>query len=157
DGQVGTVPKNANKSPKVWAIHALRLHNVGVQQAMPFEATLTNAIPPGEIDTRGTFGPWQPDAPGKTALEGAFTFARADLSIFHGISGILSAHGSFGGTLERIDVRGETETPDFSVRLGGHQFPLRAAYRTIVDGTNGDTRLERIDATFLESVLTARG
>jgi len=157
DGQVATVPKQPNKAPKVWAIHALRLHNVGVQQAMPFEATLTNAIPPGEIDTRGTFGPWQPDDPGKTALEGDFTFARADLSIFHGISGILSAHGSFGGTLERIEVRGETETPDFSVRLGGHQFPLHAAYRTIVDGTNGDTRLERIDATFLESVLTARG
>jgi hypothetical protein len=155
--QVATIPKQKDKLPKVWAIHALRLHNVGAGQSMPFEAALTNAVPPGEIDTSGTFGPWQPERPGTTPLNGVFTFARADLSIFHGISGILSAHGSFGGTLDRIDVRGETETPDFSVKVGGHTFPLHTQYHTIVDGTNGDTILERIDAKFLASSLVAKG
>lgn len=156
-GQVLTIPKKKEKAPNVWAIHTLRMHNVGAGQAMPFRAALTNAIPPGEIDTTGTFGPWLPDKPGNTALAGTFMFARADLSIFHGISGILSARGSFGGTLDRIEVNGETDTPDFTIKLGGHPFPLHAAYRTIVDGTNGDTILEQIDATFLESSLLAKG
>jgi hypothetical protein len=70
---------------------------------------------------------------------------------------MLAAKGSFGGTLDRLDVDGETNTPDFSVRLGGHAFPLHAKYRAIVDGTNGDTILDRIDATFLESALSAKG
>jgi len=43
------------------------------------------------------------------------------------------------------------------VKLGGHPMPLHATYRTIVDGTNGDTILERIDASFLETALTASG
>src|SRR5690242_21449911 len=43
--------------PKVWAIHRLRMTNVGVNTAMPFTATLTNAVPPGEIETSGNFGP----------------------------------------------------------------------------------------------------
>ena len=157
DGQIVTIPKNKEKSPKVWAIHALRLRNVGAGQAMPFEAKLTNAVPPGEIDTAGTFGPWLPDTPGASALEGTFTFARADLSIFHGISGILSARGNFSGTLGRIGVDGETDTPDFTVKVGGHPFPLHARYRTTVDGTNGDTILEQIEAKFLESSLEATG
>jgi hypothetical protein len=157
DGQIVTIPKNKEKSPKVWAIHALRLRNVGAGQAMPFQATLTNAVPPGEIDTTGTFGPWLPDEPGDSALDGTFTFDRADLSIFHGISGILSARGSFSGTLGRIGVDGETNTPDFTVKVGGHPFLLHAKYRTTVDGTNGDTILERIEAKFLESSLEATG
>ncbi len=155
--QVLTIPKQPGKAPNVWAIHSLRLHNVGAGQAMPFRAALTNAVPPGEIDTTGTFGPWVPNAPGDAALKGTFTFARADLSIFRGIAGTLSAKGSFGGTLDRIEVDGVTDTPDFTVMLGGHPMPLHATYRTIVDGTNGDTILEKIDASFLETSLTAKG
>ncbi len=155
--RVLTIPRNKNKAPRVWAIHSLRLHRVGSGHAMPFRAALTNAIPTGEIDTTGTFGPWVPDEPGDTAIAGTFTFARADLSVFRGISGTLSARGSFGGTLDRIDVTGETETPDFALRLSGQPFPLLAKYHTIVDGTNGDTILERIDATFIESSLSAMG
>jgi len=37
-------------------------------------------------------------------LKGAFTFARADLNVFKGIAGTLSARGTFGGSLERIVV-----------------------------------------------------
>src|SRR4029453_13261159 len=52
---------------------------------------------------------------------------------------------------------GETATPDFVIAVGGHPFPLNTKYHAIVDGTNGDTRLERIDATFLNSSLLAKG
>ena len=157
DARLVMVPRQANKAPKVWAIHALEMHNVGANEAMPFQATLTNAVPPGEITTSGSFGPWEREDPGLTPLNGSFDFAQADLSVFEGISGILSSKGTFAGTLDRILVDGETHTPDFTLRVSGHPFALHAKYRSLVDGTNGDTRLEKIDADFLGSHLLASG
>ena len=155
--QLIILPDDKNKRPKIWAIHALRLHDVGALTAMPFEATLTNAVPPGEIQTKGSFGPWDRRQPGDTPLEGQFDFAHADLSVFHGISGDLSSKGTFRGTLARIAAQGETETPTFTITDSHHPFALHTNYRSLIDGTNGDTRLERIDATFLDSHLLASG
>lgn len=149
--------RREGKQPSVWAIHHLRMHDVGANTPMPFDATLTNAIPPGEIVTSGKFGPWHDDQPGDTPLYGTFDFARADLSVFHGIGGTLSSQGTFGGSLAYIDVLGETDTPDFVVTLGGQPFALHTKYHTVVDGTNGNTLLKRIDASFLQSALTASG
>ncbi len=157
DARLVIIPREQGKNPKVWDIHHLLMHNVGADQAMPYEATLTNAIPPGEIVTKGGFGPWQSEDPGQTPLDGTFTFDRADLGVFKGISGILSAHGNFGGVLERIDIHGETETPEFTVTVGGHPVPLHTKYHAIVDGTNGNTILERIDGSFLNTSLVAKG
>ena len=157
DARLVIIPREAGKSPKVWNIHRLHMNNVGVAQAMPFQATLTNAIPPGEIETAGHFGPWERDDPGATPLDGTFSFEKADLSVFKGISGILSAHGTFGGKLERIDIHGETTTPEFTVAVGGHPVPLNATYHSLVDGTNGNTILERIDASFLNTSILAQG
>ncbi len=60
-------------------------------------------------------------------------------------------------TLERIAINGETDTPDFTVAIGGHPFALQTKYQAVVDGTNGDTYLNRIDASFLQSSLVAKG
>jgi AsmA-like protein len=155
--QPGEKSQREGKKPNVWAIHRLHMSEVGAQTAMPFRATLTNAIPPGEIVTSGTFGPWHAGEPGDTPLDGKFTFDRADLSVFHGIGGTLSSRGGFGGSLDYIDVNGETETPDFVVNVGGHPFALHTKYHAIVDGTNGDTELKRIEASFLKSSLVASG
>jgi hypothetical protein len=151
------VPRKAGRQPRTWAIHTLRMRGVGAGRSMPFEAAVTNAVPPGEIATSGLFGPWNRDEPGDTPLGGSFVFDNADLSVFNGIGGVLSSRGSFGGSLSYIDVNGQTETPDFVINVGGHPFPLSTVYHAIVDGTNGDTLLEQIDATFLQSSLTARG
>jgi hypothetical protein len=151
------LPRDAGKNPKVWAMHRLHVQSVGFDQKMPFRTVLTNAVPPGEIEATGTFGPWQADEPGGTPLSGDFTFDRADLGVFRGISGILSASGTYGGTLDTIDVRGRTSTPDFTVTVGGHPVPLTTRYHAIVDGTNGNTALQRIDATFLNTSLVATG
>jgi hypothetical protein len=151
------IPGDPEKEPKVWSIHRLRMSSVSLDGPMPFAATLENAVPPGDIDTTGSFGPWHSDAPGQTPLDGRFTFVHADLGVFKGISGILSAHGSFGGTLQRIDIHGETDTPDFTVAAGGHAMPLHATYDATVDGTNGNTLLNQVDASFLQTALVAKG
>ena len=59
--------------------------------------------------------------------------------------------------LERIDIHGQTETPEFTVTVGGHPVPLHTKYHAVVDGTNGDTILERIDGSFLDTSLVAKG
>jgi hypothetical protein len=155
-GRLTIIPREAGKAPKVWDIHDLRMSNVSTGTAMPFEATLDNAVPPGAITTRGTFGPWASDEPGHTPLDGVFTLNRADLGVFNGISGLLAAHGQFGGRLDRIDIHGETETPEFKVNTG-LPVPLHARYHAIVDGTNGNTILEEVDASFLNTSIVAKG
>jgi hypothetical protein len=132
------------------------MESVSTATAMPFEATLHNAVPPGAITTRGTFGPWASEQPGRTPLDGTFQLSRADLSVFNGISGVLAAHGRFGGRLDRIDIHGETDTPAFRVNTG-MPVPLRARYHAIVDGTNGNTILDEVDASFLGTSLVAKG
>jgi hypothetical protein len=149
--------RDREKPPKVWTIHTLRMESVSFDRSMPFEARLTNAIPPGEIHAKGAFGPWRSDEPGLSPLQGAFTFDRADLSVFKGITGTLSAKGTFGGRIDEIEVRGETTTPEFALSSVGQTIPLHARYHTVVDGTNGNTFLKRIEASFLNTSLVASG
>jgi hypothetical protein len=155
--QLTILPREPEKSPKVWYMHELHVQSVGANSKMPFQTLLTNAVPPGQIKTSGSFGPWRREDPGLTPLEGVFTFENADLSVFKGISGILSAHGSYSGALATIDVKGETDTPDFMVNVSGHTVPLKTKYHASVNGTNGNTALEEIDATFLRTSLVAKG
>ena len=122
-----------------------------------FHATLTNPRPKGQIETSGKFGPWQRDDPGETPLSGSYTFSHADLSVFKGIAGMLSSKGKFAGKLDQIEADGETETPDFMVRISGHPMALHTQFHAIIDGTNGDTQLEPVYGQFLHSEVVARG
>lgn len=151
------LPDSPQHAPRVWSIHDLSMRNVGAATKMPFDATLTNAVPPGEIGTSGSFGPWIADNPGSTPLDGRFKFDDANLAFFKGVYGTLSAHGTFAGSLERIDINGETNTPDFGITTALHSVPLHTTYHSIVDGTNGNTRLERIDANLLDTSIIATG
>lgn len=146
-----------NRPPRVFDIHTLTLVDVALDRPMKFEAVLTNPKPPGEINTHGQFGPWHREGPSLTPVSGEYTFDNADLGVFGGISGRLSSRGAYSGVLERILVEGDTDTPDFSVTRTGLTVPLKTRFNAVVDGTSGDTILERVDATFLDSSLTARG
>ncbi len=148
---------NPDKPPRTWYLHTLTMQELGIDRPMPFQSVLTNGVPPGQIETSGSFGPWNRDEPGQTPLDGRFTFENADLSVFKGISGILSSKGTFAGALERIVVDGHTDTPDFMINISGHTVPLTTTYHAIVDGTNGNTTLDPVNATFVETSLVARG
>ena len=128
-------------------------------QAQPwqYDATLTNAIPRGEIHATGFFGPWQTDSPGDSSVAGHYTFDHADLNTIKGIGGILSSVGEFKGQLDKIVVDGTTETPDFSLDTSNHPIPLHTRFHAIVDGTSGDTYLEPVNATLRKSTFSASG
>ena len=149
--------QDPNKPPHIFYIRSLRLQHAGLGQPMTYQATLTNPVPVGEIQSHGQFGPWQRDEPRLTPLAGTYTFTHADLSTIRGLSGILSSNGQFNGLLDRIDVQGETSTPGFSLGLSGHPVPLDTHFHAIVDGTTGNTTLDPVHAKLLNSEFVARG
>ena len=124
---------------------------------IPFETLLTNAVPPGQSLRPARLGHGSAPTLARRRSTGASSFDNADLSVFKGISGILSSRGTFDGTLPRLDVDGQTETPDFMVNLSHHQVPLRTSYHAMVDGTNGNTTLDEVRATVLETGIVAKG
>lgn len=151
------LPRTVGKPPLTFEIDRLTLDSVGAGRPMRFHAVLRNAVPPGLIHSSGSFGPWQKEEPGLTPVLGRYTFRDADLSVFNGISGTLSSEGTYQGVLERLEVNGQTDTPNFTVRTSGRPVHLKIQFHALVDGTNGDTFLEPLNVRFLRSSLRARG
>jgi hypothetical protein len=145
------------KAPLEFDISDLSLNDIGPGRPLRFVATLKNPKPVGDIQSSGLFGPLNENSPRDSAVEGDYAFTNADLATLKGIAGILSSTGHYGGTLGRIEVQGETDTPDFRIAVSGHRVPLHTDFHAIVDGTDGDTYLDPVRATFLNSSLTARG
>ena len=54
-------------------------------------------------------------------------------------------------------MNGETDTPDFSIDTSGQPVSLKTRYRAVVDGTNGDTFLEQVDARIGETLIVCKG
>lgn len=150
-------PKQEGKEPLRFDITKLQLHSVGAAQPMRFDAVLHNPKPPGLINSSGRFGPWQREDPRATAVSGNYEFSKADLSVFKGIRGTLSSTGSYSGVLQHIEVSGQTDTPDFALRDRGSPVHLRTTFQSTVNGMNGDTILENVDARFLNSEFICKG
>ncbi len=145
------------KAPLEFDLQKLRLNSTGTDDALAFHATLTNPRPPGEIVSSGTFGPWNADVPSQTPVSGDYTFENANLGVFPGISGILSSTGKYAGVLEQIRVEGTTDIPDFRVAIANHPVHLTTTFHATVDGTDGDTYLQPVDAHFGQTGLVAQG
>jgi hypothetical protein len=157
NAELRMLPAAPNKQPLDWQIHNLVLRDVGGNQPFSFHGTLTNAKPRGEIATSGRFGPWNGDDPGATAVAGDYEFRGANLGEFPGIAGILSSAGHYAGELDRLEVAGQTNTPNFSLDNVGKPVPLATQYSATVDGTNGDTELHPVEAALGQSVIVAAG
>lgn len=150
-------PKQPGKEPLRFDIQKLTLDTVSRGQPMAFQAKLTNPKPPGLIDTNGSFGPWQRDDPRATPVSGKYTFQNADLGVFKGISGTLASTGNYQGILQHIEVDGGTDTPNFALKRGGQSVRLKTTFHSIVNGTDGDTILDPVDATFLKTEFICKG
>ncbi len=157
DARLEIATRKPNKLPRVFEIHDVIMRGFGLPEGARFQAGITNAIPRGRIETTGVFGPWLKEDPTLTPIRGEYAFKDADLNDIKGISGILSSVGQYRGTLERIEVDGQSETPDFSIDIANQPVPLSARFKAIVDGTNGDTWLDRVDARLGQSNIIASG
>jgi hypothetical protein len=155
--QLRIASKEPGKLPRTFDIQDLHIYGYGKHGGADFRATLTNPIPEGRVDTHGRFGPWQPGEPRATPLRGQYTFSGADMNTIKGLGGTLTSRGAYDGVLDRIAVAGEADVPDFSLDIARRPLPLATRFQAVVDGTNGNTYLERVDATLLESHIHASG
>jgi hypothetical protein len=105
----------------------------------------------------GTFGPWNNESPGDSTVTGHYTFDHVDMNTIKGIGGTLSSVGDFKGLLNRIEVEGVTETPNFSLDTANHPVLLHTKFNAIVDGTSGDTYLQPVEARLGTSDFTCSG
>ena len=89
-------------------------------------------------------------------MEGSYDFENADLGTLKGIGGTLSSTGTYKGALREMTVDGVTDTPNFKLKDFGTEMPLHTKFHARVDGTNGDTYLEPVEATLGQSHLLLR-
>jgi hypothetical protein len=149
--------RDPGKTPRVWEIAHLSMQRAGANDPWPFHAQLTNPIPPGKLEVRGRFGPWNAGQPSDTPLGATYQFSEADLGVFDGIRGVLQSTGDFAGILKRIEVKGKTDVPEFALDDVGQPVPLKTEFRAVVDGTNGNTWLKPVKAQLGNSRLVAQG
>lgn len=154
--------QEAGKPPKLPLVFQLRQVVVLPDEnggASAFDVEMINARPVGVIHSKGHVGPWVSDDPGALPLQGDYTFDHADLSTIQGIAGILSSTGRYQGTLREINAEGHTVTPDFRLERvsKGKGVLLTTNFHAVVDGTNGDTYLQPVDATLGHTHIVAKG
>lgn len=145
------------KEPKIFLLQHIVLHDFGPDAPWPYDAQLTNAIPKGDIHAVGSFGPWNNETPGDASLTGHYTFDHADLYPIKGIGGTLHSTGDYTGQLNRIAVQGVADVPDFSLDSAVHPMPLHTVFSAVVDGINGDTYLNQVQARLAGSDFTCTG
>lgn len=151
------LPRDSQKTPLRFDLHRVRLESAGKNVAMKYDAALTNAKPPGEIQSTGTFGPWVKGEPGDSPVGGEYRFDNADLGVFSSIAGILNSTGQFEGTLSSLDVKGQASVPDFRLKRAGNPVALKTQFEVLVDGTNGNTILKPVIGTLGSTTFTTSG
>jgi hypothetical protein len=157
DARLTLEPSKPGKLPLDFDISHITLTDISESGTMRFDALLTNPRPAGTILTSGSLGPWVVEDPGETPIAGNYRFDHADLSVFKDIAGILDSTGKYTGVLRNMEVDGQTNTPDFRLKSFGTAMSLKTRFHAHVDGTNGDTWLQPVDATLGQSHFTASG
>jgi hypothetical protein len=151
------IPNEPGEDRFILRIDHLTLDHVAESDPVTFHARFKNTEPPGEIRTDGQFGPWKDDDPASTELSGSYTYERAKLGVFEGIAGTLSSRGKFSGTLGHIDAEGDFDVPDFKVSGSTHAVHLASNFHAVIDGTNGDTYLTRVESHFGRTTVISQG
>jgi len=151
------LPADQGKQPLRFQIENLRLTSAGADTPMKYDVALSIPKPPGHVHSTGTFGPWDGADPGDTPLAGNYTFDKADLAVFRGIAGILHSSGRFEGRLASVHARGEASVPDFRLKAVGTPVPLSTSFEVLIDGTNGDTTLQPVQARLGKTAFTTAG
>lgn len=157
DAELTILRKKAKDTPLVFKIHRLEMDGLGFDREIDFTASLTNPIPEGEVDTKGTLGPWPGSDVWNLPVRGKYTLTNANLATISGVQGTLTSEGQYQGRLTQITVNGKSETPDFNLDLGGKPVPLTATFTCVVDASDGTTSLQPVDAKLFNTPIHAEG
>lgn len=150
--------REPGKKPRRIVVNKLALRNVGNKRPMSYQAYIYNFEPlPGKIESTGSFGPWNPQDPGKTPAHGKFSYREVNLAALNEFSGTLSSRGKFAGTLGKLNVSGAAVVPDFHLIGSGHTRRLSTDFQATVDATQGDVFLDRVLASFDNTQVLFKG
>jgi len=152
-----TLPGDPKHVARDFNIYHLVLDSFSFEGPATFHGTLTNPLPLGRIDTQGQFGPWNGEQPGDTFVSGTFRYSNVDFSSIKGLSGTMTSFGKYDGTLDQINVEGDTAMPNFALAVAGNPMSLTTHFIAVVDGTNGDTFLKSVQARLGDSPLSVSG
>lgn len=147
----------AERPVRVFEIEQLVLDSLDLRKPVKYGARLRIHHPPGDLSVEGSFGPVPPERPGLTPYSGTYDFEEADLSVFEGFSGRLTAGGDFRGSVEETEVTGEASIPDFSMAGSGNPIPLQCRYEATVRDRGESIALREAEIEFRRSLLTASG
>ena len=145
------------KKPFHIAIKKLMIDRLGNNAPLVYRTVISNSLPPGEIRSNGRFGPWNPQNPSSTPVQGSYSYENANLAAFSALSGTLFSSGSFTGTLGQIAVSGTASVPNFRLTDTGHTRKLSTEFHAMVDGTNGNTALQQVIAHFDRTTVLCQG
>jgi hypothetical protein len=157
DGAVLEIGRSGDTPPLKFEMHSLSVRSFAHNSEWSYRVSMKNAEPPGEIISKGKFGPLNLEDLETTPLSGEYEFQRADLSAFDGISGTLSSTGDFGGKLGEVAVHGTLDIPDFQVVRSKHNVHVTSRFNASVNGTNGDVFLKQVETSFLQTSIAASG
>jgi hypothetical protein len=151
------VSKRPGGPLRVFPIHEVELLEVSFDNPMAFVAHLTNPLPRGQVRSKGHFGPFDPDEPGQSPIEGSYDFTHADFGTLKGLSGTVTSKGVFSGILDEVQVDGTTDSDNFQLDDGGHPMALVTQFLAVVDATSGDLQISHLDGRLADSAFTATG
>jgi AsmA-like protein len=157
DGSVLEFEEGDGKAPLKFAIHRLKLRSVAAGKAMSYDVSLRNPEPPGELESQGSFGPWQSKQIGEIPLSGTARLRGATLDKYPGIGGTLESEDKFGGTLKQVEVAGEANVADFHLKSPGHGVRVWARFQVTVNALEGEARLKEIMAKVGQSSMHVQG
>ncbi|MGA8034862.1 MAG: hypothetical protein WB985_02740 [Candidatus Acidiferrales bacterium] len=157
NAMISIMRSDTNKPPRDFPIQHLHIQDFSFDGPARFQAQLTNAVPTGEIDASGEFGPWIPDEPREMPVSAHYAFKNADMGTLRGLSGTLQSIGVFSGPLDYLNVIGTTDVPNFALRISTHPVALHTDFTAIVDGTNGNVILKPVVARFRHTTFVVNG
>jgi hypothetical protein len=157
DGAVLEVEKDNNEEPLKFEIHKLELDSITAHEPMKYEVSMSIPEPPGELESKGNFGPWKDAEIEKIPLSGSVKLSGAKLDKYPGLGGTIQSEERFGGTLEQVEVKGEASAPDFELRSTGHKVALRTQFDVVVNAIKGEARLKGVEGRVGQTTIHVSG
>lgn len=121
-----------------------------------YAVDMQNAIPWGQIQSVGSFGPLNSRDLGRTPISGTFTFSSVRLHDVGDISGTLFSIGRFGGQLASIEASATSRTPDFAVD-SGRPTPINGDVACNINGLTGEVVLHNVAVRSGRTTVSAKG
>ncbi len=157
EGAVLEIEKGKGEVPLKFEIHKLQLDSIAAHQPMDYDVSMGVPEPPGELESKGKFGPWEDVEIGKIPLSGSVKLSEAKLNRYSGLGGTIQSEERFGGTLEQVEVTGEASAPDFELVAAGHKVKLRTQFDVTVNALKGEAQLKGVVGRMGQTTVHVRG